>query len=193
MAMNPPEPVVEAPVDETAVHPVVVPRVRIAVCPGAEYGAAKRWLPERYAEVMRAVDMEYETEWYLVGTAKDRPVAEEIESHAQLPNVENVCGKTSLQGLIELLQKCHILVTNDTGTMHLASLIGLRTVSIFGSTEPLLTGPLGPGHIVLRHQVECSPCFLRECPLDFRCMKAIEAIEVAAAVCSIIDEGVEAK
>jgi heptosyltransferase II len=177
--------------DETA--PVVVPRVRIAVCPGAEYGAAKRWLPERFAEVMRAVDREYETDWYIVGTAKDFPVADDIAKRASLPNVDNTCGKTSLAQLIRLLKSCHVLVTNDTGTMHLAALLGVRTVSIFGSTEPLLTGPLGPGHVVLRHQVECSPCFLRECPLDFRCMKAIEAIEVSAAICSIIDEGVEAK
>jgi heptosyltransferase II len=172
---------------------VVVPRVRIAVCPGAEYGAAKRWLPERFAEVMRAVDREYETDWYLVGTAKDFPVADDIAKRASLPTVENTCGKTTLAQLIRLLRSCHVLVTNDTGTMHLASLLGVRTVSIFGSTEPLLTGPLGPGHVVLRHQVECSPCFLRDCPLDFRCMKAIEAIEVSAAICSIIDEGVEAK
>jgi heptosyltransferase-2 len=66
--------------------------------------------------------------------------------------------------------------------MHLASLLGVRTVAIFGSTEPALTGPLGSGHTVLRKQVECSPCFLRECPIDFRCMKAIETPHVVAAV-----------
>ncbi len=173
--------------------PLVVPRVRIAICPGAEYGPAKRWLPERFAEVMRTIDLEYETDWYLVGTPKDFPIADDIAKRASLLNVKNVCGKTTLAQLIDLLKTCHLLVTNDTGTMHLASLLGLRTVSIFGSTEPMLTGPLGPGHIVLRHQVECSPCFLRDCPLDFRCMKSISSHEVATAVCSIIDRGVEAK
>lgn len=192
MGMVPLEPIAETSGNGRPL-PVVVPRVRIAVCPGAEYGPAKRWLPERYAEVMRSVDEEYEADWFLVGTAKDWPVADDIEKRASLATVKNVCGTTTLRGLIDLLKSCHVLVTNDTGTMHLAALIGLRTVSIFGSTEPLLTGPLGPGHVVLRHQVECSPCFLRDCPLDFRCMKAIEAIEVAAAICSIIDEGVEAK
>ena len=193
MGMEPPEAAVEVSQEEVSPPRVVVPRVRIAICPGAEYGPAKRWLPERFAEVMRAVSEEYETDWFLVGTAKDWPVADDIEKRASLANARNVCGTTTLRELIELLKSCHVLVTNDTGTMHLAALLGLRTISIFGSTEPTLTGPLGPGHVVLRHQVECSPCFLRECPLDFRCMKAIEAIEVAAAVCSIIDEGVEVK
>ena len=192
MGMSPPAPVVEIP-EGGRPKPVVVPRVRIAVCPGAEYGPAKRWLPERYAEVMRSIDEEYESDFYLVGTAKDWIVADDIAKRASLATAKNVCGKTTLTELIDLLKSCHVLVTNDTGTMHLAALLGLRTVSIFGSTEPLLTGPLGPGHVVLRHQVECSPCFLRDCPLDFRCMKAIESLEVAAAICSIIDEGVEAK
>ena len=70
--------------------------------------------------------------------------------------------------------------------MHLASLLGLPVVAIFGSTEPRLTGPLGDGHIVLRHQVECSPCFLRECPIDFRCMKEVSVEEVVEAVLSIL-------
>lgn len=192
MGMSPPAPVVEIPEGERP-KPILIPRVKIAVCPGAEYGPAKRWLPERYAEVMRSIDEEYESDFYLVGTAKDWIVADDIAKRASLATAKNVCGKTTLTELIDLLKSCHVLVTNDTGTMHLAALIGLRTVSIFGSTEPLLTGPLGPGHVVLRHQVECSPCFLRDCPLDFRCMKAIESIEVAAAICSIIDEGVEAK
>ena len=193
MGLSPEEFVSELAPQNVSSEKVIIPRVRIAVCPGAEYGPAKRWLPERFAEVMRTVNEEYETEWYLVGTAKDRPVAEEIEQFAQISGVNNVCGTTTLQELIELLKTCHVLVTNDTGTMHLATLIGLRTVSIFGSTEPQLTGPLGPGHIVMRQQVECSPCFLRDCPLDFRCMKAIEATDVAAAICSIVDAGVEVK
>jgi ADP-heptose:LPS heptosyltransferase len=68
--------------------------------------------------------------------------------------------------------------------MHLAALLGIPVVAIFGSTEPRLTGPLGNNHIVLRHQVECSPCFLRECPIDFRCMKAVTTDEVVSAVLS---------
>jgi heptosyltransferase-2 len=162
-------------------------RARIAVCPGAEYGPAKRWLPERYAEVIKALSAERSCQWFLVGTAKDRPVAEEIATLAARPDgVENLCGRTTLTELINLLRSCDVLVTNDTGTMHLAALLGVRTVSIFGSTEPQLTGPLGSGHMVLRRQVECSPCFLRECPIDFRCMKAIESREVVSAVRKVL-------
>ncbi|MEQ1850983.1 MAG: glycosyltransferase family 9 protein [Chthoniobacteraceae bacterium] len=175
------------PVPGAECRPPAAPPFRIAVCAGAEYGPAKRWLPERFAEVIRIVGEGSACQWHLVGTAKDSPVAEEIASKAgHPPNVENHCGKTTLEELIALLRGCHVLLTNDTGTMHLASVLGLRTVAIFGSTEPSLTGPLGAGHVVLRRQVECSPCFLRECPIDFRCMKAIEAPEVAAAVRSVI-------
>jgi lipopolysaccharide heptosyltransferase II len=164
-----------------------VPPIRIAVCPGAEYGPAKRWLPERFAEVIRAVSESVDCRWSLVGTGKDSPVAEEVRTLAgSPPNVENLCGTTSLAELIDLLRQCRLVLTNDTGTMHLATLLGVQTVAIFGSTEPALTGPLGPGHVVLRRQVECSPCFLRECPIDFRCMRAIESAEVAAAICSAL-------
>ncbi len=157
--------------------------LRIAVCPGAEYGGAKRWLPGRYAEVIRALSAEQPYEWQLVGTAKDRPAAEEIAAlTGPAAHVDNLCGKTTLTELIALLRGCRLLLTNDTGTMHLAALLGVRTVSIFGSTEPELTGPLGEGHTVLRRKVDCSPCFLRECPIDFRCMKAIESAEVIEAV-----------
>ena len=75
--------------------------------------------------------------------------------------------------MIDALAGCRLLLTNDTGTMHLAAFLEVPTVSIFGSTEPALTGPLGERHTVLRHHVECSPCFLRECPIDLRCMKAV--------------------
>jgi heptosyltransferase-2 len=70
--------------------------------------------------------------------------------------------------------------------MHLAALLGVPVVAVFGSTEPRLTAPLGNGHVILRHQVECSPCFLRECPIDFRCMKAVTVQEVVDAVISIL-------
>ena len=94
--------------------------------------------------------------------------------------------QTTLDQLILALRECRLLLTNDTGTMHLASLLGVPVVAIFGSTEPGLTGPLGDHHIILRHHVECSPCFLRKCPIDFRCMKAVEIQEVVDAVLSIL-------
>ena len=150
---------------------------RLGLCPGAEYGPAKRWLPERFAEVAKRIG----GEWVLFGTAKDEALGVEIA--AALGNgCINLIGKTSLEELIEELRKCRLLLTNDTGTMHLATLLGVPVVAVFGSTEPRLTGPLGSGNRVVRHQVECSPCFLRQCPLDFRCMKAVGVEEVVEAL-----------
>ena len=160
---------------------------RIAMCAGAEYGPAKRWLPERYATVVQAVSDAVECRWQLVGTARDDAVATEIATRAGNPaNVENLCGRTTLAALISLLRESDVLLTNDTGTMHLAALLGVRTVAIFGSTEPALTGPLGAGHSIVRKRVECSPCFLRECPIDFRCMREVESATVTGAVCSAL-------
>ncbi len=153
----------------------------IGLCPGAEYGPAKRWLPERFAETMRLVHEKTGAEWKLFGVEKDRPVAAAILQAAAIP-VTDLLGKTTLAQLMDELRTCDVLLTNDTGTMHLAAHLGVPVVALFGSTEPALTGPLGPGHRVIRHHVECSPCFLRECPIDFRCMKAIEVPEVAAAL-----------
>ncbi len=154
---------------------------RFAICPGAEYGPAKRWLPERFAEVMTKVSETQKCEWVMVGIAKDSPVGEAIAAQFQ-GLLQNLIGKTTLAELITVLRECDLLLTNDTGTMHLAAYLGIPVVAIFGSTEPVLTGPLGDGHAVLRHHVVCSPCFLRECPLDFRCMKAVKVEEVVAAV-----------
>ena len=103
---------------------------------------------------------------------------------------ENLIGKTTLAELMTALRGCDALLTNDTGTMHLAAYLGVPVAAVFGSTDPVLTGPLAPPERVriLRHQVECSPCFLQECPLDLRCMKAVTAEEAAAAVLELVRE-----
>jgi heptosyltransferase II len=157
--------------------PTAGPVPRIGLVPGAEYGPAKRWLPERFAEVVRSVS----AEWVVLGVTKDREITDEIIRTAGVP-VTDLVGKTTLAELGTELRRCDLLLTNDTGTMHLAASLGVPVVALFGSTEPDLTGPLGEAHQVLRHHVSCSPCFLRECPIDFRCMKAIEVPEVVAAI-----------
>lgn len=161
--------------------------IKIGLCPGAEYGPAKRWLPERFAEAAKTISADSSVEWILFGTARDVTVGEQIAARLGDHCVNRV-GQTTLDQLIQELGECRLLLTNDTGTMHLAGLLGVPVVAVFGSTEPRLTGPLGNGHIVLRHHVECSPCFLRECPIDFRCMKAITAQEVSDAVLSMLGE-----
>jgi len=130
---------------------------------------------------MRTIRERTGCEWVIFGVEKDRAVADEIIQQCGGECLDRV-GKTTLTELIQELRECSLLLTNDTGTMHLAASLGVPVVAIFGSTEPALTGPVGPGHTVIRHHVECSPCFLRECPLDFRCMKRVTASEVITAV-----------
>jgi lipopolysaccharide heptosyltransferase II len=160
-------------------------QLKIGLCPGAEYGPAKRWLPERFAEAAVKVAAQAPVQWVLFGTPKDAEIGEQIAAGLGDSCVNRI-GQTTLEQLILALRECRLLLTNDTGTMHLASLLGVPVVAIFGSTEPGLTGPLGDDHIALRHHVECSPCFLRKCPIDFRCMKAVAVPEVVDAVLSIL-------
>jgi lipopolysaccharide heptosyltransferase II len=154
----------------------------LGVCPGAEYGPAKRWLPERFAEVMQEIARRHECTWKLFGVQKDREIADDVLGQTRALSCIDLVGRTSLAELMRELQTCRVLVTNDTGTMHLAAHLGVPVVALFGSTEPALTGPRGSDHRVLRHHVPCSPCFLRECPLDFRCMRAIPVGEVVMAI-----------
>ena len=159
--------------------------IKIGLCPGAEYGLAKRWLPERFVEAAEKISTQSSVQWILFGTTRDVTVGEQIAT-ALGDHCVNRIGQTTLDQLIDGLRECRLLLTNDTGTMHLAALLDVPVVAIFGSTEPRLTGPLGNGHTILRHHVECSPCFLRECPIDFRCMHAVSVQEVADAVLSML-------
>ena len=161
----------------------------LGVCPGAEFGPAKRWPPERFRKTMELVSQKVACSWVILGTDRDRGLTSEILQGFE-GKAEDLTGKTSLEELIERIQRLRVLLTNDTGTMHLADGLGIPLVAIFGSTEPRLTGPRSSTSTVLRHQVECSPCFLRECPLDFRCMHAVVPEEAANAVLALIQRGI---
>jgi len=159
--------------------------LKIGICAGAEYGQAKRWPLERFAEVMKQVSSKRAgIEWTFYGAPGEAAMGEQLSILVgEGVKHTNLVGKTKLAELIVQLRTCHLLVTNDTGTMHLAAALGVPTVSIFGSTEPVLTGPLGDQHTVIRHQVPCSPCFKRECPFGhYECMTKITPEKVAGAV-----------
>ena len=162
-------------------QPATQGETKIGLCAGADYGPAKRWLPDRFAEAAAAVAAQTSVQWILFGTSADTEIGRIIETGLG-ENCVNRIGQTTLDELISELRGCRLLLTNDTGTMHLATLLGIPVIAIFGSTEPRLTGPLGARDRVIRHQVECSPCFLRQCPIDFRCMKAVAVNEVVTAV-----------
>lgn len=161
-----------------------IPRVAaeprtVGLCPGAEYGPAKRW--PYFGEAARILAEKYQLNWLIFGTAQESELSENVAQKIGSA-ATNLAGRTSMADLVRELQRCQVLLTNDTGTMHLAAHLGVPTVAIFGSTEPALTGPIGEGHVVIRHQVECSPCFLRTCPIDFRCMERVKVADVVAAV-----------
>ena len=139
----------------------------LGLCPGAEYGPAKRWMTERFAAVAQQVHEQSGLKWLLFGVEKDRPVGDEIAAKLGENGCRNLIGQTSLAELIAQLRQCRLLLTNDTGTMHLAAHLGVPVVAIFGSTEPALTGPRGRRVRVLRHHVVCSPCFQAGMPAGF--------------------------
>jgi len=143
----------------------------LAICPGAEYGPAKRWPIENFVAVAKHFVATRKAKILLLGAPGDMAVAEEFAR--QLPDVDNRVGKTSLPQFIAALVSARLVLCNDSGAMHLASALGVPTLAVFGSTEPQLTGPMGARSRALRHHVPCSPCFLRECPIDFACMKSI--------------------
>jgi len=159
--------------------------------PGAEYGPAKRWPVEKFVAASQAIQQQTNCVWVILGGKGEQPLAEEIYSALRTPHSAlNLAGKTSLRELMSLLKLCRVLLTNDTGPMHVAAALGTPVVVPFGSTSSELTGPGLPGdprHRLLKSDVSCSPCFLRECPIDFRCMngitseRTIEAVLQAAA------------
>lgn len=154
-------------------------RTLIGMNPGAAYGAAKCWSPARFGQLGK--NLSARGTILLFGREGERPVADEILRDSGGRGVD-FTGKTGLLQLAALLERCQILVTNDTGTMHMAAAVGTPVVALFGSTDPSATGPLGEGHVVVRKEVPCSPCLKRICPTDHRCMAMITVEEVEEIV-----------
>jgi heptosyltransferase-2 len=155
----------------------------VALCPGAEYGPAKRWPLENFVAVGNAL-AGLGHPLVILGATGDVSLAAKLAE--QLPGARNRAGETTLAEFMAELAGASLVVSNDSGAMHLASALGVPTVAIFGSTEPAMTGPLGARTAVLRHHVPCSPCFLRDCPLDFACMHSITPARVLAAAAEFL-------
>jgi len=155
--------------------------------PGAEYGPAKRWPVEKFIAAAQTIQQQTNCLWILFGGKNDQPLTAQIESAIgnRQSAIQNLAGKTSLRELMALLKLCRVLLTNDTGPMHVAAALGTPVVVPFGSTSPELTGPGVPGDArnrLIKSDVPCSPCFLRECPIDFRCLNGIAVGSVVEAV-----------
>jgi heptosyltransferase-2 len=148
--------------------------------PGAFYGTAKRWGPERFAAVGDLVGAKTGSRVALLGAPAERGLAEEIaRGMGRPPRV--LTGETSLADLVGVLANLDGFVTNDSGPMHLAAALGVPLVAVFGSTDWRETSPVGVKATVVREEVECAPCMLRECPIDHRCMRRVSVDRVAAA------------
>jgi len=143
-----------------------------AFCPGAEFGPAKRWPSEHFITLARRFVASGYAVW-LIGSPNDRAASDPIA--AAVPEVRNVCGRTDLGTAIDLLAQASVVVSNDSGLMHAAAAVGAPLVALFGSSSPEYTPPLSPLARVARIDIECSPCFQRECPLGhFKCMRELE-------------------
>jgi len=166
----------------------------IGISPGAAYGNAKRWLPERFAETAAALSRTLESPVVFFGAAAERPLCEQLTSLLRAGGVEahSVAGETSLAEFIDLAAACRIFVTNDSGAMHIASALGVPTVAVFGATDDSTTGPTGAHARIVREHAECSPCLLRECPIDHRCMTRVTAQRVTQAASELWEESAPA-
>jgi len=154
---------------------------------GAEYGPAKRWPEDRFVAAAKAIQERTGCGILIFGGPGDAPLAGRIAAalHASRITHHDLSGRTSLRELMALLSQCRVLLTNDSGPMHVAAALGVPVVVPFGSTSPELTGPGLPGdsrHHLIQSDAPCSPCFLRECPIDFRCMNSISVEQVVVAV-----------
>ncbi|MFN8179450.1 MAG: lipopolysaccharide heptosyltransferase II [bacterium] len=152
-------------------------RPRVALQPGATYGPAKRWSASRFAEVARSLAARG-CAVAVVGGAGD---AEAVRAVRDAAPVLDLGGRTSVGVLAAVLQSCDLVVTNDTGPMHLAAAVGTPTVAIFGSTSPAWTRPWGEGHRVARRAVACSPCYRRDCRIGYLCLEGVETSRVIEA------------
>ena len=153
---------------------------RIAIGAGASYGSAKCWPPERFAQLANQLQSQSEAEVILFGTAAESPVSNAIVAGMSRPPID-LTGKTSVADLPALLSHCHIFIGNDSGAMHVAAAVGLPVVAIFGPTDPHGTAPVTPRCAIVQEKPFCSPCFLRRCPIDHRCMTKISAEAVHSA------------
>jgi len=160
----------------------------LGVSPGAAYGGAKRWLPERFAEAAVTVAGAAGRAVAIFGSQAERGLCEQVRQAVAVRGIEvhNFAGETALAQFISLAAACDVFLTNDSGAMHIASALGVPTVAIFGATDDIATGPSGPLARVVRHSVECSPCLLRECPIDHRCMTGVTAGEVAQTALNLL-------
>jgi lipopolysaccharide heptosyltransferase II len=155
--------------------------VRVAIGAGASYGSAKCWQPEKFADAANRLAAQFDADVVLFGTPAESAVSSAIAAGMHRSPIDLV-GKTAIADLPALLSQCHLFIGNDSGAMHVAAAVGLPVVAVFGPTDPHGTAPVTPRCTVIQEKPYCSPCFLRRCPTDHRCMTRVtpDAVEAAA-------------
>jgi lipopolysaccharide heptosyltransferase II len=153
---------------------------RIAIAPGASYGAARCWPATRFAELANRLQSQRNADTILFGTSAEAPVSTAISAEMHRPPID-LTGKTAIADLPALLSQCHLFIGNDSGAMHVAAAVGLPVVAVFGPTDPYGTAPVTTRRSIVQDKPYCSPCFLRRCPTDHRCMTKITPDMVEAA------------
>ncbi|MGQ9427152.1 lipopolysaccharide heptosyltransferase II [Gilvimarinus sp. F26214L] len=166
-------------------HPV------LALCPGAEFGPAKRW-PERHYAAVAEERIRAGWQVWIMGSQKDRAVAQAIIAalpEDARPQCHNLAGTTALADAIDLLSAADAVVSNDSGLMHVAAALGRPLVAVYGSTSPAFTPPLGEQVVIESIPVECGPCFKRECPLGhLKCLEDLEPKKVLAGLERLLEQ-----
>jgi heptosyltransferase-2 len=156
---------------------------RVVLQPGATYGPAKRWAAARFAEVAHALRADG-ADVAVVGGPGDRESVAEVVS--RVGGILDLGGRTTVGQLAAVLEGANLVITNDSGPMHLAAAVGTKTVAVFGSTSPTWTRPFGEGHRVLTHPVPCAPCFQRDCDIGYLCLEGVSAAAVLEAARSAL-------
>jgi heptosyltransferase II len=160
----------------------------VALCPGAEYGPAKRWPPAYFADIARVLTRDGNAVWIL-GSPKDAEIADDIVRLSEGACV-SLCGRTSLDQAADVLASAHLVITNDSGLMHVAAALGTPLIALYGSSTPHFTPPLSPRATIVKLDMPCSPCFERTCPLGhFNCMMMLKPQQVYDKALEISSRG----
>lgn len=157
-----------------------------AINPGAAFGSAKRWYPERFAQVADFIAYKYKFNILLLGGKNEEQIGSEIEGKMASPAL-NLIGKTTVRELMALISEMELMVTNDSGPMHVAAAFDRPVAALFGPTDHTTTSPVCSHFRIVRHETECAPCLKRQCPEDHRCMSAISVEQVIAAVRDLLE------
>jgi len=146
----------------------------VALLPGAEYGPAKQWPASHFADLIKLIEQAGAQAW-IIGSAKDKPLAQEIVTLAGGAGI-NLCGNTQIADAVDLIAQADVAVTNDSGLMHIAAAVGTRVIAIYGSSSPEYTPPLTNDASINWLQLDCSPCFQRQCKFGhYNCLNNISA------------------